>query len=183
MDYQQLFDRWVALTVLPEKDREVLVGKLHEEVRNGVEVLGALAAAEVNTILGEVSYDQRDAYIAVCAPVLALAALDGYLLSLMEQGINPETAGLAQRKTIKGLADHWSRGFAKDQNVSYVNKTDPIIGLLLNKLYELRVNQILALHPAIVELPYKVTEKLHQYIGWAVNQGYIFGMMEREISQ
>ena len=60
---------------------------------------------------------------------------------------------------------------------------DPIVGLILAKMYELRVNQLLSFHPEIVELPYKVTEKVHQYVGWAVHQGYIMGVMETELAR
>lgn len=182
MDYTQLFDRWVALTVLSEGDRKALVERMHEEVTSGVQALGALAAGEVSKFLEEAKYDKREDYLKSIVPILALAAFDGYLLFLMERGINPQTEDLRTRDTTKGLGDRWSRGYEKDQNGPYLKKTDPIIGLLLNKIYELRVNQVLSFHPEIVELPYRVTEKLHQYIGWCVHQGYILGLMEQELA-
>lgn len=181
MDYKQLFDRWVALTVLPEHDRKALVERMHEEVTSGVAALGALAAAEVSTCLEDAKYDKREEYLKSVVPILALAAFDGYLLSLMERRINPQEADLRGRDTTKGLGERWSRGYEKDQNGPYLHKTDPIIGLILNKIYELRVNQVLSFHPEIVELPYRVTEKLHQYIGWCVHQGYVLGTMEQEL--
>lgn len=182
MDYKQLFDRWVALTVLSEDERKRLVGTLHEEVRNGVEVLAVLAADEVKKILDNAQYAQREEYLKTLAPVLALAALDGYLLSLMERGINPETAVLSTKETTRGLGERWSRAYERDQNTSYLDNIDPIIALLLGRISDLRVNQLLALHSGIVELPYKVTEKIHQYVGWSVHQGYVLGVMEQDLA-
>lgn len=181
-DYKQLWDRWVALTVLSEEDRKSLVGRLHEEVISGVQALAALACSEMGRVLDGATYDKRDAYLEAVAPVAALGALDGYLMSLIERGINPQTIDLSTNEKTKGLGERWSAVYGKDQSRSYLDRIDPIVGLLLNKMYELRVNQALSFDPHIVELPYKVTEKLHQYLGWCVHQGYVLGMMEADHS-
>lgn len=178
MDYKQLFDRWVALTTLAEDDRKALVERIHEEVTVGVQALAGVAAQEMEKLLSGAAYAGKEKYLKVAAPVLALSAFDGYLLSLMEHGINPETANLTANTQTKGLGERWSKGYEKDQNVSIIQKIDPIIGLFLNRMHELRVNQILSFHPEIVELPYKTTEKLNQYFGWAVYQGYVMGTLE-----
>lgn len=181
MDYKQLFDRWVALTILSEDERRNLMSTLHHEITGGAEVLAALAASEVGNVLDEAIYQERAAYLDTLAPILALAVLDGYLIFLMEQGMSPETAGLAASETTDGLAEYWSKKYKLDQNISYLDKADPVINLILTKLSDLRMNQSLALYPAIVDLPYKVVEKVHQYIGWAVSQGYVLGIMEQEL--
>lgn len=180
MDYKQLFDRWVMLTTLPEEDRKSLVDKMHEEVTTSVQAFAGLSAVEMDKILKETEYPKRETYIKTAAPVLALAAFDGYLLSLMEHGINPQTTDLAAKETTKGLGERWSEAYGRDQNISYLQKIDPIIGLILGKMQEVRVNQLLSFYPEIVDLPYKVTEKLHQYVGWAVHQGYVLGVMEQQ---
>ena len=100
----------------------------------------------------------------------------------MERGVNPQKANLAAIAATKELGKRWSEGHKKDQNKSYINAIDPIIVLMLERIYDLRVNQTLSFHPEIVELPYKVTEKIHQYLGWAVYQGYVIGVMEDELS-
>ncbi len=183
MDYKQLFERWVTLTTLPEDDRKALVGRIHEEVTSGVQALAGLALAEVKKQLEDAKFGKADEYLKTMAPVLALSAFDGYLLSLMERGVNPEKEDLTGRESTKGLGEKWSEGYGKDQNAPYLEMTDPIVGLILAKMYELRVNQLLSFHPEIVELPYKVTEKVHQYVGWAVHQGYIMGVMETELAR
>ena len=182
MDYLQLWDRWAAQTTLSENDRRAMVDSLHEEVVTGVQALAGLAVGEMGKLLEEAKYDKQEAYIAAVMPVVALAALDGYLLFLMEEKINPLTANLAANDKTKGLGQAWSKKYQTDQNASYLSKADQIVGLLLGKIHELRVNQALSFHPEIVELPYKTTEKLHQYIGWAVRQGYVLGRMEKELS-
>lgn len=182
MNYLELFDRWIALTTLSEEDRKALVERIHEEVSVGVQALAGVSAKEMDRVLTDASYDNKDKYLKLAVPVLALAAFDGYLMALMERGVNPQTAHLTENETTKGLGERWSKGYEKDQNVSVIEKTDTIVSLILNRMYELRVNQILSFHPEIVELPYKVTEKLNQYFGWAVHQGYVLGVMEQEKS-
>lgn len=179
MDYKQLFDRWVLLTTLPEEDRKALVERIHTEVTTSVQAFAGLAAVEIDKTLADASYEKKDQYVKTVAPVLALAAFDGYLLSLMERGINPQTIDLAGVEKTSGLGERWSAGYGKDQNITTLKAIDPIIVLLLAKMQEVRVNQMLSFYPEIIELPYKVTEKLHQYIGWAVNQGYVLGVMEQ----
>ena len=175
-----MWDRWIALTILSEEDRQDLVENLHEEITSGVTALATLANAQMGKMLNEAKYEKAEDYLRAVAPVTALAALDGYFLSLMERGINPQKERLAEKKLTVGLAKRWSQGHEKDQNRSYIDKIDPIIALLLERIYELPVNQILSFHPEIVEQPYKINEKLHQYIGWAVYQGYVLGVLEKE---
>lgn len=180
-DYKQLWDRWVALTTLSEDDRKNLLSRLHGEVISGVQALATLATDEMGKILDDAKYPQRDAYLEAIAPVAALGALDGYLFALMERGVNPQTASLATNERTNELGNRWSKAYEKDQNASYFDAGDPIVMLLLEKIQDLRINQALSFHDEIVELPYKVTEHLHQYLGWCVHQGYVFGVMEQEL--
>lgn len=181
MNYTQLFDRWVALTTLSEKDRGDLLNNLHEEVVSGTQTLGALACSEMGRVLDEAKYEARNVYLEAVAPVVAMAALDGYLLALIEREVNPQTEELAFRESTKGLGNKWSTQFQKDQSRSYIDKIDPILVMILQKIQELRINQALSFHREVIDLPYKVTEQLHQYIGWCVHQGYVLGVMEQEL--
>ena len=95
IDYKQLWDRWVALTVLSENDRKSLLSKLHIEVTSGVQALATLATSEMGKLLDDAKYSERDAYLEAVAPVAALGTLDGYFLALMDRGVNPQTASLA----------------------------------------------------------------------------------------
>lgn len=182
MDYRQLWDRWIALTILPEDDRQDLVEHLHEEITSGVTALATLANAQMGKLLADAKYAKEEEYLKAVAPVTALAALDGYFLSLMERGINPQKERLSENEKTSGLAKQWSAGHEKDQNRSIIDKIDPVVTLMLERIYDLRVNQILSFQPEIVEQPYKLTEKLHQYIGWAVYQGYVLGALEQSLT-
>lgn len=181
MNYTQLFDRWVVLTTLSEKDRGDLLNNLHEEVVSGTQTLGALACSEMGRVLDEAKYEARNVYLEAVAPVVAMAALDGYLLALIEREVNPQIEELASRESTKGLGNKWSTQFQKDQSRSYIDKIDPILVMILQKIQELRVNQALSFHREVIDLPYKVTDQLHQYIGWCVHQGYVLGVMEQEL--
>lgn len=182
MNYTQLFDRWVALTTLSEKDREELLAHLHEEVVSGTQTLASLACSEMGRVLDEVNYKARDAYLEAVAPVVAMAALDGYLLSKIEQGVNPLTEQLSLKESTKGLGNRWSSQFQKDQSRSYIDKIDPIVGMILQKVNALRINQAISFYTGIIDLPYKTVENAHQYIGWCVYQGYVLGVVEQELS-
>ncbi len=182
MDYKKFWDRWISLTLLSEEDRHALIEHLHEEVTSGITALAALANAQMGKLIADAEYGKSEEYLKAVAPVTALAALDGYFLALMERDINPDTENLATRTTTKGLGKRWSDGHSTDQNRSYIDRIDPVVVLMLERIYDLRVNQILSFHPEIVEEPYKLTEKLHQYIGWAVYQGYVLGVLEHELN-
>lgn len=182
MDYQNFWERWLALTTLSEVDRKRLISRLHEEVRSGAEVLGALAASQMGQLLDHAHFAGKAAYLTAVTPVVTLAALDGYLLSLIIQGKNPEKMDLVDEMNTAQLGKMWSDHYEKDQNKSYLDKMDSIITMMLSKIYELRVNQALSLYPEIIKLPYQVTEKLHDSIAWATFQGYILGVMESELT-
>lgn len=183
MNYTELFERWVASTTLSEKDRVTLIEKLHEEIVSGVQALGGLAVSEMRKLLDAIQYPQKDKYIEDITPVVALAALDGYMLFLITHDINPQEAGLVTKEKTKEVSKVWSTAYNKDQCISYLEKVDPIVSMMLSKISELRVNQELSFHPKIVDLPYKTTEKLHQYLGWAVHQGYVLGAIEEELNR
>ena len=182
MSYIQLFDRWVALTTLSEKDRGDLLNNLHEEVVSGTQTLASLACSEMGRVLDEVKYAARNTYLEAVAPVVSMAALDGYLLSKIEQGVNPQEQKLALKESTNGLGNRWSAQFQNDQSRSYIDKIDPIVSMILQKMTELRINQTISFHKEIVDLPYKQVEQMHQYIGWCVHQGYVLGVVEQELS-
>jgi len=179
MDYLQLWDRYVSLSTFPEHDRKRLVDRLHQEIVHGTETVAVLAVSEMRNELGKASFEKRDEYLEIAAPILTLSALDGYLLFLQVQGVNPETTDLKNRSTTSGIIDRWSAAYQKDKNALLTEAIDPIIGLLLQKIQEVRINQLLALYPEIIKLPYEITERLHQYVGWTVQQGYVLGMLEK----
>lgn len=177
-DYISLYERWVALQVMPDEDRKTLLEHLHEEVKAGLEVLGNIAVSEMQKILQDVPFEKKDDYLKTAGTILTFSALGGYTLYLLTQNINPLEEDLKDRKQTSGLGAKWIEQFQKDQNASYRDKIDPIISLFLGKIQELRINQLLALYPEVVDLPYKIIEKLHQYIGWAAFQGFVLGEME-----
>ena len=182
MNYIQLFDRWVALTTLSEKDRTDLLQNLHEEVVSGTQTLASLACSEMGRVLDEAKYEARNAYLEAIAPVVSMAALDGYLLSKIELGVNPQEEKLALRESTKGLGNRWSTQFQSDQSRSYIDKIDPIVGMLLQRIQDLRINQAISFYKDVIDLPYKAVEQVHQYIGWCVYQGYVLGVVEQELS-
>lgn len=181
MDYLELWNRWVELTTLSEKDRATMMDNLSENVTKASQALAMLSAAEMKQQLEKHGYKEWNTYLETATPILMLGTLDGYLLSLMVQGNNPLNINEKSIKTSDNLSDRWQEVYQKDQGRSYTEQIDPIISLFLQKIQELRVNQILALHPDIIKLPYETTERLTQYIGWSIRQGYVLGLLQEKI--
>ncbi len=177
-DYLEIWNRFNVLMVLPDEDRKTLVENLHEETRAGIEMLASLAASEMAELLKNTEFSKKYEYLKAAGPILSFACLNGYCLYLLFQKVNPLTTNLSNRATTEKLGETWMTNYRKDQNKSYIDKIDPILSLMLGQIQEIRVNQLLALVPDVIELPYKITERLHQSIGWSVFQGFVIGVME-----
>lgn len=177
MDYLELWNRWVALTTLSEKDRSTMIGKLSGGVTEAVQTLTVLTVAEMKNQLEKSHYKELDKYLETAAPIVNLAVLDGYLLSLIVQGKNPMKTDIEKNMPQDNISDRWSVEYEKDECKEYLDQIDPIVSLFLQKIQELRVNQILVIYPEIVQQPYETTERLNQYIGWAIRQGYVLGLV------
>ncbi len=181
LDYQKLWDRWTGLMMLPETDYKHLLTLLHEEMKAGIEFLGTIVGSEGEAILKDISFSKKKEYLKALVPLANVSALFGYLLFLMTKGVNPDEANLSRREETKGLGAAYMEQFQKDQNASYIRNISPLHSLFLEKVYELRVNQLVAAVPESVDLPYKVIEGIHQYLRWSAHQGFVLGMMEEQL--
>lgn len=177
-DYLSLWDRWLAFSTLPEEDGKTLLQNLHEEVRAGTEMLGVFGGTQIDEILTDVSFDQKKEYLEAAAPILSFAALHGYCLFLMSRGVNPVTANLKNRPGTAQLGVVWMEGYKKDQHAAILQSIDPILFLILGAVADVRINQLLAVEPRVVDLRYKVTERIHQTVRWAACQGFVLGVLE-----
>lgn len=177
MDYLELWNRWVALTTLPEKDRNTMMGKLSDDVTKAAQTLTVLTLAEMKNQLEKNRYKELNTYLEVVTPIATLGILDGYLLSLIVHGKNPMINDIGENITKDSISDRWITKYEKDKCKEYVDQIDPIVSLFLQKIQELRINQILTMHPEIIKQPYEITERLNQYLGWAIQQGYILSII------
>lgn len=180
-DYLSLWDRWIAFSVLSQEDGKTLLQNLHEEVRAGIEMLGSISLSEMAEIFKGVEFAQKDDYLKAAGPVLIFSCLNGYSLYLISEDVNPLTAQLKDRRSTEKLGELWTNQYRKDQNQPYLDAIDPFVSLILGRIQEIRVNQLLAFIPEVVSLPYKITERLHQSIGWSVYQGFVLGVMEKKL--
>lgn len=177
-DYLSLWNQWLAFSVLPQEDGKTLLRNIHEEVRSGIEMLGVFGGSQMDEILADVSFDQKKEYLEAAAPILSFAALHGYCLFLMSCGINPLTANLKNRPATANLGVVWMEGYKKDQHAAILQSIDPILFLILGAVADARINQLLAVEPRVVDLTYKVTERIHQTVRWVACQGFVLGVLE-----
>lgn len=180
--YLNIWERWEGLMQLTREDQKEVFDHLHKEVQAGISILAGVALEEMKLVLKDVGYSKKDAFLDSAETILVFSLFSGYSFFLLTQKINPLKNDLSGRKSVENLGHRWMEQFEKDQNQKYLAKIDPIYGLMLTRMYELRVNQLLAMHPEIVDYAYQIVEGLNQYVGWAVRQGYILGMIEQELA-
>ncbi|MBI4066207.1 hypothetical protein HY411_00675 [Candidatus Gottesmanbacteria bacterium] len=183
VNYSDIWERYSAVSLLSEEDAKEYLVRLHEELKAGLELMGSVAGSEVVEILKDVSVEKKDALLQTIATILTYTALAGYTLYLVEHGVNPLGVDLKDRETTKGLGSRWMEGYKKDQHQTVEKAIDPIIKLMLDNIRDIRTNQLLALRPDIIDLPYKTSERVFQYLGWAAHEGYILAVLESQLGK
>ena len=183
LNYRDIWERYSGVSLLSEEDAKEYLSRLHEELKAGLEMMGGVAGAEVAEVLKDVSVEKKDALLQAIATILTFTALAGYTLYLVEHGVNPLGVDLKDRESTKGLGNRWMEGYKRDQHQPLLQVIDPLVKLMLGNIRDIRMNQLLAIRPDIIELPYKTTERIAQYIGWAAHEGYVLGVMESQLGK
>lgn len=178
IDYLSIWERWLGLSALPKDDGIVLIERLHEETRAGIEMISKLAVDQMAQILEPVQFAKKDIYLQQAGSVVPIAVIHAYCLFLISRDINPLMVNLPERGETEKLGGRWIEGYRLDGNATMIEKIDPMLAFMVGKIAEIRINQLLGFVPEVVYLPYKITEKLHQYVTWATFQGFILGMLE-----
>lgn len=178
-----IWDRWLAFASLPKDDVATLVNSLHQEVRAGCDVIGKVACEEMEKILKKgTSFAEKDPYLRYTSLITVGAGYSGYFISLLVQNINPTTSNLKTRLATEQLGSAWAEGYEKNEHKNIIEKLDPMVHYILRQASDIKIDQQLALCPSVVNLPYRITERLNEYIKWCVYQGYVLGDLEQSLS-
>jgi hypothetical protein len=177
-DYQLLFLRIMAMIQLKHEDRKEVIGKLHTELKSGIITVGGIAIEQIQMMFKEEKTPFPDNFEKISEPIIMSSVTDGYLMNHVISGIDPTEKKLTDNKETEQLGNKWIASYEKDQHASYIATIDPIISLMITTVYELRSNQLISEFPGLIDLPYKLTEKLNQYLRWSIVMGYVLGMME-----
>ncbi len=172
----------MAFASLPKEEMATLVNSMHKEVRAGCELIGTAASEEMEKILEGSRFSEKRAYLDSARLVTVGGAYSGYFISLLVQNINPTTSNLKARKTTEQLGSTWVEGYEKDEYKHIIEKLDSLTISILRHAADIKIDQLLALCPSVVNLPYRVTERLNEYVKWCTYQGYVLGHIEHSLS-
>lgn len=64
-----------------------------------------------------------------------------------------------------------------------IKRIDPMFQLMLDKIAEIRIEQLIALSPELIKWPYQSIVAIQQHISWCVYQGYLLGEFEQNLSE
>jgi len=172
-----VYNRWSALAELSPQDLQKIFDQLPVQIKAATDVLTKIGVEDADEILNRTEISDKEHYLESIGAVVAGSAFFGYALFLLSKNINPESAD------FNGLVgddfeQKWTEHFEKNECEELIQKIDPLFLLILNKSTELFINRLLALYPNSVDLPYKITERIHQHINWALHQGFVLGTMQ-----
>lgn len=172
----------MALLRLSGEDRKTLITHLHPELKSGIITVGGIALENIGKVFLDDKIPRPETFDKTAEAIVMSSVTDGYLAFLVDRGIDPTTAKLGDVVTTSGLGQAFMASFQKDKHQSRIAGIDPVFGLMLTAVYEVRSNQLLSEFPGSVEYPYRVTEKMNQYLRWSIVMGYVLGILEEELS-
>lgn len=181
-NHNDLWNRWLALASLPKEDVATLINSLHQEVRAGCELIGKAAHEEMKKIVRDTSFTEKDAYLNYASTINVGAAYSGYLIFLIVNTIDPTSTSLKARSSTERLGSVWVEGYEKDEHKTIIETMNPWTLHILRQATDIKIDQQLALCPSVVNQPYRITERLNEYIKWSVYQGYVLGYLEKSLS-
>lgn len=177
-DYQAIWIKWEALLQSDLKARKELLDSLNIEVKKGFDVIVRITseelASQTEKKLNEFSEDIQK--------YMAVLAYGGYILFLVQSNTDPIKENLVERSSTSELGNIWMESFEKDKGISYIEKIDPILSLILDSEKQTCLSSLLSEYSKIGELSYKEIHMVELYFLWVAQQGYIFGMIEKELA-
>lgn len=179
-DYKSLYVKWLAFFQLPEKERIDIVNQLHDEVKKGFDVITRLAIEELESEISDKGLYQK--IKAFLEGQIAFSVYGGYLLFLIDNGIDPEKAKLKERVETSMLGTEWMMYYESSlMNKGLVMNIDPISSLFLEKGTQGRLNLLFLQFPELMKITCKEANALEKFLNWGAHQGYILGMLEEKI--
>jgi len=172
-----VYNRWSALAELTPQDLQQIFDRLPVQIKAATDVLTKIGVEDADEILSSIEISDKEHYLESIGAVVAGSAFFGYTLYLLSKNINPESADF-NSLMCEDFEQKWTEHFEKNECEDFIQKIDPLFLLILSKSAELFINRLLALYPNSVDLSYKVTERIHQHVNWALHQGFVLGMIQ-----
>ncbi len=176
-DYKSAWIRWVALCNSDLSERKKLLESLHPEVRKGFDIVVRIAYEEVSSQVKDLKTLKDDIELGLTSLVFK-----GYLFFLVTQEIDPFESNLIANEKTNELGNVWMENYEKDQNRSIIEKIDPIISIIMQNEKDSQLIRLHKEHEEISNIPYNNIRLLELLYSWAIHQGFIFGMIEQNLS-
>jgi len=179
-DYSNILNKWSVFSAGGKELRKEVLDALHPEIKKSFNVITKISIQEI-----EGRIENKDFFGSVkqlMEGLLAFSIFGGYLLFLVENGIDPTEGGLIERNATMELGKIWVGEQKKDNMKEMLGKIDPIISMFLHKGKQSRMNQLFTGFPDSMNRIYKEIALLDKFIGWAGHQGYIVGQIEFDLN-
>lgn len=180
VNYHDIWLRWVAISTLSKSETKDLLRHLHREIKAGCELIGKTATEQILSPESENGV-WKDSLPNIFSTTVS-AVYGGYFLYLLVYAINPETDHLPERSITEQVGATWVAALDTDRLEKRIQSIDPIVKLMLSAIAEVRLEQLIALIPEIIHRPYKDMTLIQQHISWCVQQGYVLGELEHDLS-
>lgn len=176
-DYQSIWVKWIALCSTDQKTRRELLEKFNIEVTKGFDVITKIASDEI----AHQTQDFQE-YESELEVILAFLVYSGYILFLIQENVDPEKENLIAKTSTAELGNKWMESFEKDKGIDLIEKIDPILFLMMEEQKKLYLDSFLQKNAALLSSKFQSIQLIELYFLWAVEQGYIFGMLEKELA-
>ena len=178
-DYTVIFTDWMKLLDKDVASRKKFIDSLHFETQKGFDVVVRIATEELHSQVSDTQLLEKISKELEFS--LSVCVLSGYMLFLVDSGIDPLKDNLIARTETNELGNRWIADYEKDEGKSLLLKVDPILSMFLEKTQQGETNRLFVVHPEIIESSYKHIGKIQTFFNWAAHQGFIVGVLEQEL--
>lgn len=177
-DYLSIWVKWNTLLQSDASTVTNLLEKLHIEVKNGFDVVARIATEEtINQ-----TKDNFTKHKSAVEEAFARMVFAGYVLFLVQNTCDPDEKNLIASPKTSELGNIWMESFNTDKGISYIEKIDPLISLLLGAEKNTQLESLLGNIDGLRKKEYQIIHLLDLYLLWSLQQGYTIGMIENELN-
>jgi len=174
-DYNSIWIKWNALFNSEIYIQKNFIESIHIEVAKGFDIISKIATESI-----ESHSPSFKKHINSIGELTALLTIKGYALYLISHNIDPEKKNLIASKETGELGNRWMENQEKDQGLTLMTRIDPILSVLLHHESKSTLDNFLSNNSEFDKTPYSEISIANLFFGWAIHQGYIFGILENE---
>lgn len=180
-DYNSIYLKWLAFFENDvDRERKEIYDSLHNEVKKSFDVVAHIAIEELEALIKDKAiYTKIKNQLSL---LLAYSVLGGYILYFISEAKDPENTNLKSPQT-EYLGETWAKKYDKDQCKDILEKSDPILLMILDKGKQARMNQLFMKYPEIVSTDYKQVAQIDKFLNWSAYQGLILAQLEEDLNK